>query len=160
MTCPHCGGNNVTVQIVQEDRGSRTVSHTTSRYREQRHGCLWMLTIGWWWWFVDLLIWIFAFIPRAFAHLLYHVGRKRKYKGKSRTVTTTRNDISYKNICVCQDCGYNWTGNASSNYVKRETVDDKPEPMGIVEKILWVFASIIAIVVIYSAIALIYNISK
>jgi len=100
MTCPKCGSTNVTIQAFQENRGSITT--TKSKYKEKGHGCLWWIFIGSWWWIIDLLLWIFLFIPR----ILLHIGRKKKYKGTSRSITV--NDIQYTNVCICQDCGHSW----------------------------------------------------
>ena len=100
MTCPNCGSTNVFIQTFQENRGS--VSTTNSMYKEKRHGCLWWILIGSWWWIIDLFLWIFMFIPRV----LLHIGRRKKYKGKSISVTV--NDIHYSNMCTCQNCGYSW----------------------------------------------------
>ncbi len=108
MTCPYCGSHDVAVQVFQENRGSRSVSRTRNTYHERGHGCLWWLIIGWWWWAVDLLIWFVAFVPRAIFHILYHVGRRRRYVGRGKTVTRTHNDIGYAKMCVCQDCGHSW----------------------------------------------------
>ena len=107
MTCPKCHGTNVRVETFQEQRGSATTVHTRSKYKEAGHGCLWWLLIGWWWWIVDLMLWIFLFIPRA----LLHLGRRKTYKGRATTVSATVNDISYRTVCTCQDCGHSWTRN-------------------------------------------------
>lgn len=104
MICPRCGGTNVSVNTVQENLGSTNISQTKSKYKEKGHGCLWWLFIGSWWWIIDLLLWIFLFIPRA----LMHIGRKKKYVGKSTTVSSTMNHIVYKTICTCQSCGNAW----------------------------------------------------
>lgn len=104
MLCPKCGGTNVDVQTFQENRGGRTVSRTKSKYKEKGHDCLWWLIIGWWWWFIDLFIWIFAFFPR----LIIRLFRKKKYVGTSTTVSSTKNRITYKSVCVCLDCGKRW----------------------------------------------------
>lgn len=104
IACPKCGSTNIQVNVIQENRGTITKEKTTSKYKEKRHGCLWWLVVGWWWWIIDLLLWIFAFIPRA----LMHIGRHKKYKGSSTTTSTTKNIVGYKTVCVCQNCGYNW----------------------------------------------------
>lgn len=100
MTCPHCGSTNVTAQTFQENLGA--VTTTKSKYKEKGHGCLWWLLIGWWWWVVDLFLWVFLFIPRA----LVRIGRKKKYKGRSTSVTV--NNIGYATIYTCQNCGHSW----------------------------------------------------
>lgn len=104
MTCPKCGSENVTTQTFQENRGSTTITKTKSKYKEKGHGCLWWLCIGWWWWIVDLLLWIFLFVPRFCVQLF----KKKKYKGKSKSVSTTVNDVSYTTVCLCGDCGNRW----------------------------------------------------
>jgi len=101
MVCPKCGSSNVNIQTFQENKGS--ITHTKSKYKEKKHGILWWLFIGWWWWVIDLILWIFLFIPR----LLLRLGRKKKYVGKSTSITV--NDISYKNVYTCQDCGNTWS---------------------------------------------------
>ncbi len=102
--CPRCGSGEIEFQTFQENQGGTTVTHSTSRYREKGHGCLWWLMIGWWWWVVDLCLWIFMFIPRA----LLHIGRKRKYKEETTSVTKTRNKITYKTLGRCRHCGHTW----------------------------------------------------
>ena len=104
MNCPKCDSRDVVVQTFQENKGEKTVTKTKSTYQEKKHGCLYWLFIGWWIWIFDLFLWLFLFIPRV----LIHIGRKRKYKSKSRSVSKTTNDIGYKTLCVCQDCGYQW----------------------------------------------------
>jgi ribosomal protein L37E len=108
MFCPKCGSEDISRQVFQENKGSRTTTHTQSKYKEQGHGCLWWLTIGWWWWFVDLMLWIFAFFPRLILRLFAAPFKKKKYKGKSTSVSQTVNDISYRTICTCNKCGHTW----------------------------------------------------
>ena len=108
MNCPKCGSANVNVNTFQENRSSVTTATTQSKYREKGHGCLWWLLIGWWWWIVDLLSWIFLFLPRLILRLFTAPFKKKKYTGTSRTVSTTVNDVSYKTVCTCQSCGYSW----------------------------------------------------
>ncbi|MBP3388976.1 MAG: hypothetical protein J6K98_03780 [Clostridia bacterium] len=97
--CPKCGSLNVDFQVQQE---TKTVTKTKSKYKEKGHGILWWLTIGWWWWIIDLCFWVFLFIPRV----LLHIGRKRNYKGKEKSVT--KDKVQYKTVCLCKDCGHNW----------------------------------------------------
>ena len=104
MKCPKCGSVNIDVQVFQEDRGSITTSKTKSKYKEAGHGCLWWLLIGWWWWIVDLILWICFFFPR----LLVKLFSKKKYKGKSKTVSTTVNNIGYRHVYTCKECGNTW----------------------------------------------------
>ena len=108
MNCPKCGSGDVSVNTFQEDHGSVTTARTTSKYKEKGHGCLWWLTIGWWWWIVDLLSWIFFFIPRLILRLFAAPFKKKRYRGTSSTVSTTVNNISYQTVCTCQNCGYHW----------------------------------------------------
>ena len=117
MNCPKCGSNDVSVNTFQEDRGSITTSKTKSKYKEQGHGCLWWLTIGWWWWIVDLFLWIGLFPLR----LLYELLRKRKYVGRSTTVSQSVNRIKYKTVCSCRACGNTWV---------QSEIESNPPPAG------------------------------
>lgn len=99
VKCPKCGSNNIDFQVQRE---TETIIKTKSKYKEKGHGFLWWLLIGWWWWIVDLLLWIFLFLPRV----LLHIGRKKKYVSNS--TSTTEAKVKYKTVCVCKDCGYNW----------------------------------------------------
>ena len=83
------------------------LSYTTGSSKSNGHGCLWWLLIGWWWWMVDLLLWIFLFLPR----LLIQIFKKKKYVGSSQTVSQTVNQTVYKSMCNCMSCGYVWEGN-------------------------------------------------
>ena len=105
IVCPYCGGNNVNVQVFQENAGSTTISKTKSKYKEKRHGILWWLLIGSWWWMVDIMLWIFLFPVK----LIRSLTRKRKYKGKSKTVAQSVNHINYKTVYLCNTCGRTWT---------------------------------------------------
>ena len=58
---------------------------------------------------VDLLSWIFLFIPRLILRLFAAPFKKSKYRGSSITVSATMNNIEYKTVCTCRDCGYRWT---------------------------------------------------
>lgn len=100
MFCPNCNSDNVKIDIVQENLGSTEFSQTKTK--EKGHGCLWWLLVGWELWIINLLTWIFLFIPRA----LLHIGRKKKFISK--TTTQTVNHITYKKICTCQNCGHSW----------------------------------------------------
>lgn len=108
MTCPKCGAEAVTMQTFQEDKGSVTRSKTRSKYKEQGHGCLWWIFIGSWWWLVDLFSWFIFFIPRLILRLFASPYKKKKYKGKSKTVSRTKNKVGYRTIYTCQNCGYQW----------------------------------------------------
>jgi predicted RNA-binding Zn-ribbon protein involved in translation (DUF1610 family) len=102
--CPKCGGNNIDIQLHQENIGGNTVTTTKSRYKQKGHGCLWWLFIGWWWWMVDLFLWIFIFPIR----LLAQIFKKKKYVGKSTSASSTVNKINYKTVYLCKSCGYHW----------------------------------------------------
>lgn len=108
LFCPKCGSEDITKQVFQENKGSETITHTTSKYKEAGHGIIWWILIGWWWWIVDLCLWIFAFFPRLILRLFAAPFKRKKYKGKSTSVAKTVNDISYRTICTCQKCGHTW----------------------------------------------------
>ena len=101
IACPKCGSNNVDIQLHQENQGSTTVTNTKSKYKQKGHGILWWLCIGWWWWIVEIMLWIVAFIPM----LLIKCFRKKKYTGKSTSVASTKNVVTYKSVCLCKNCG-------------------------------------------------------
>lgn len=61
MRCPHCGSENVNVQVV-------------SNTQTKRKGCLYWILIGWW---LELFLWVFLTIPMLFAKLF---GSKGKVK--------------------------------------------------------------------------------
>ncbi len=105
MKCPKCGSTNVSTQTFQEDRGAITTTKTKSKYKEKGHGLLWWIFIGWWWWIIDLFLWIFLFIPR----LLVKLFHRKKYVGKSTSVSTTVNKIGYRTVHTCQNCGHSWS---------------------------------------------------
>lgn len=102
--CPYCGSRDVDVQLHQEVRGSKTVTRTKSKYRQQRHGCLWWCIIGWWWWAFDLMFWV-CFFPLRF---LIQLFKKKDYTGKSKSVAKTKNDIAYRTVFLCKNCGHHW----------------------------------------------------
>lgn len=104
MRCPKCGSSNVDVQLHKENLGGATVTKTTSKYRQKGHGCLWWLFIGWWWWMVDLFLWIVAFPIRLIAQLF----KKKKYVGESTSVSSTKNTVRYRTVCLCKSCGHHW----------------------------------------------------
>lgn len=110
ITCSRCGSNNVQVQVIQENQGGSTITKTTGKMKEKRHGLLWWLFIGWWWWMVDLCFWVFAFPYRLIVGLFAKVffPRKKKYTTTSTSVSSTSNRIVYKKVCTCQNCGYSW----------------------------------------------------
>lgn len=102
--CPRCGSNQVEIQLHQENYGSQTITKSKSKYKEKGHGLVWWLLIGWWWWIVDLFLWITIFPLRLIAQLF----KKKKYVGKTNSVSTTVNNVAYKSICLCKNCGYYW----------------------------------------------------
>lgn len=116
--CPQCGSGNITFKVFQEKAGTTTVSRTKSKYKEQKHGCLWWLCIGWWWWIIDLFLWIFAFPFRAIIALT----RKKRYKGASTTVEQKINQVSYKTLCLCGNCGNTWVKSDISSNTMQDAV--------------------------------------
>ncbi len=76
MVCRKCGSNNVNVQAV-------TITKTKS------HNLFYWLCFIW---LIDLLIWIFLFIPR----LIIQICKKPRITTKTHTEA------------VCQNCGYRW----------------------------------------------------
>lgn len=112
MECPVCHSQNVSVQVVQEQTGSKTVSRTRSKYKEKGHGILWWICIGWWWWAVDLCLWFFAFFPRLILRLFAAPFKKKKYEGQATTTATTKNIVKYRKAFTCQDCGHAWMEDA------------------------------------------------
>ena len=108
LFCPVCGSEDISQQVFQENLGSRTITQTTSKYKEAGHGCLWWLLIGWWWWIVDVFLWIFAFWPRLMVAIFVTPFKKKKYKGKETSVTETVNDVAYRTVCTCKNCGHTW----------------------------------------------------
>ena len=124
VCCPQCGSSNVSFQMFQENAGTTTVSKTKSKYKEKGHGIIWWLLIGWWWWMIDLMLWICAFPLRLIAQLT----RKKKYKGTATTVQQQVNQISYKTMCLCGNCGNTWVKNDlmsnTMQNVAKDTVKD------------------------------------
>lgn len=112
MICPQCGKDSVVCNVMQEDRGSKTKSVSKSKYKEKGHGFLWWIFIGWWWWIIDLFSWIFFFFPRLILRLFAAPFKKKKYTSKTVATSTTRNDIRYTKVCICQNCGHSWKENA------------------------------------------------
>lgn len=102
--CPHCGSHLIDTQVHQENKGGTTVTKTKSVYKEKRHGCLWWLFIGSWWWMVDIMLWILFFPFRLIAQLC----KKKKYHGKTKSVSTTANHIKYRTVYLCKSCGHHW----------------------------------------------------
>lgn len=102
--CPKCGSTNIDIQMFKEDLGSQTFTTTKSKYKQKGHGLLWWLFIGSWWWIVDLFMWL-CFFP---LRLIMQLFKKKKYVGKSTSVSTTVNNVEYRSMCLCKDCGYHW----------------------------------------------------
>ena len=102
--CPKCHSANVSVQTFQEQRQSVTTGVSTTNIVEKKHGCAWWLFVGWWWSIIKGIFWIVAFIPMA----IIRAGRRRKYTGTTKTINTTINNIDYKVIYTCHNCGNIW----------------------------------------------------
>lgn len=80
MVCPKCQSQNVTTQIVQD-----------IKIKNQRHGIIWWLCIGWWW---IPIKWCTFTVPA----LIFAIFGKKKQQ------LYTKN----KTMCVCQNCGNTW----------------------------------------------------
>lgn len=80
MTCPKCGSQNVSVQVVNE-----------IKLKNKHHSIFWWLFIGWWW----LPIWWFFFTLPAIIVAIFAPKRKKTINKQ-------------KAICVCQSCGNKW----------------------------------------------------
>ena len=80
MTCPKCGSDKVTVQLVSE-----------TQITPQHHSAIWWICVGWWWLFFK---WIFLTLPALIVKL---------FKGKKTKTTTI-----HKSMCICQNCGHTW----------------------------------------------------
>lgn len=80
MRCNKCSSNNVTIQVVNEQR-----------LVTKHHGIIWWLCVGWWWIFVK---WLFLTVPA----LIFSIfgGKRQKIKNIQRKVA------------VCQNCGHTW----------------------------------------------------
>ena len=92
MYCSKCSSNNVTIQVVNEQK-----------LVTKHHGIIWWLCIGWWWIFVKWLCigwwwifvkWLFLTIPALIFSIF--VGKRKKIKNIQ------------KKVAVCQNCGYTW----------------------------------------------------
>lgn len=81
MTCPKCGNENVSIQVVNE-----------ATLKTKHHSFLWWLFIGWWW---KMLMWLFLTIPM----LIIKIFSRKKQKVVNKQST----------VAVCQSCGYRWT---------------------------------------------------
>lgn len=80
MTCPKCGSENVTVQMVTEQQ-----------LVAKHHGILWWVFVGWWW---LLIKWLVFTIPA----LIVKIFAPKRHK-----IVT-----QHKSMCVCQNCGHHW----------------------------------------------------
>lgn len=76
MTCPKCGSENVNVQAV-------------SITKTKKHGMLYWISFMW---LIDMMVWIFFFLPRLIIGMLS--------PGKVKT--------KVKSMAVCQSCGKRW----------------------------------------------------
>ena len=86
MFCPHCGSDNVNVQLVTEQT-----------LVKKKHSAVFWVLIGWWWcpfWF--MVKWLFL-TPIAFVCALFHIG------GKKRQIKNV-----HKSMAVCNSCGHAW----------------------------------------------------
>ena len=80
MTCPKCGSENVTVQVVTE-----------TQLKEKKHGVIWWMCVGWWW---VPIKWLVFTLPA----LIVAVFKPKNYKTKS----------VQKKMAVCNNCGKSW----------------------------------------------------
>jgi len=105
MVCPKCQSEHIDVQVFQENRGSETQSQTNFQFKEKGHGVLWWICIGWWYVpFIKLPLWLIAFPFMAVMRL----GRKKKYQGSATGRSSTQNQIDYRRVFLCKDCGHSW----------------------------------------------------
>ena len=81
MYCSKCSSNNVTIQVVNEQK-----------LVTKHHGIIWWLCIGWWWIFVK---WLFLTIPALIFSIF--VGNRKKIKSIQ------------KKVAVCQNGGHTWS---------------------------------------------------
>ncbi len=108
VRCPQCGSDDLTMETMQENLGSTTISRTKTRSRRQGKGIIWWLLIGWWWWMVDLCLWVFAFVPRLILHLFAGLFKRDARVARSTTVERTENEIRYIRLYTCNNCGASW----------------------------------------------------
>lgn len=80
MICPNCLGTNTHVQVVTEHKMKR----------KHRNIIMWIL----FWWWVELLAWVFLFVPRLL--IMVFGGKKQKIVSSSHSVG------------VCNSCGHTW----------------------------------------------------
>lgn len=108
LVCPNCGSDDISIETFQENLGTTTVSKGKYKFKQTGHGIIWWLFIGWWWWIIDLFFWI-CFFP---FRLILQLFKKKKYRGKSTTVSQSINEVVYKKMFTCRSCGNSWTVNA------------------------------------------------
>ena len=108
LVCPKCGSDDVSVETFQENLGTTTVSSQKFKFKQRGHGIIWWLFIGWWWWLIDLMLWV-CFFP---FRLIIQLFKKKKYKGTATTVSQSVNEVIYKKMFTCHECGHSWTANA------------------------------------------------
>ena len=80
MKCPKCKSTNVRVQTINE-----------VELKNDHHGVLWWLFIGWWW------------VPVKWIHftmlaLIFKLFGRKKQKAVNRRRT----------VATCQNCGHSW----------------------------------------------------
>ena len=80
MTCPKCGSENCSVQVVTE-----------TTIKQKKHGVLYWLIIGWW---LQPILWIFLTLPM----LIISIFKPKKYKIQN----------TQKKVVVCNSCGNSW----------------------------------------------------
>ncbi len=80
MRCEKCGNDNISIQIVNENK-----------LVTKHHGVIWWIFIGWWWIFVK---WLVLTIPALIFAIF--VGKRKKIKNIQ------------KKFAVCQNCGNTW----------------------------------------------------
>jgi len=78
MTCPKCGSNDVSVQVLNE-----------SKLVTAHHGIIWWMFIGWW---LFLIKWLIFTVP-AIIFKIFGIGKNKKIINKT------------KKVNVCQKCG-------------------------------------------------------
>lgn len=80
MVCSKCGSNNVSIQVVNEQK-----------LVTKHHGVIWWILVGWWW---ICIKWLIFTLPA----LIFAMFGKKKKKIKN----------IQKKVAVCQNCGYTW----------------------------------------------------
>lgn len=80
MKCPKCGSNNVTFQIISEQK-----------LKKANHGILYWILIGWWF---QPIMWVFFTFYMLLGTMFGH---------KKQKIVTT-----HTSMAVCQECGHSW----------------------------------------------------